>query len=105
MRWPWTSVARVDDALAQVAYLRAEVSKLTDTLTRLTRREMGMTEEPRPARPPLLPMPPVLKEHIESYADASLRKTMRDAAYRRHAQGASWDSIISDVLVKKEAVP
>jgi len=42
MNWPWTSRARLEDALEQVAHLRAEVNRLTDSLTRINRREVGL---------------------------------------------------------------
>ena len=101
-RWPWTSRARLDDALAEVAHLRVEVAKLTDALTRICRREVGLPEVPRQLRPPLEPMPQELHEHYKRYGDQRLAKAERDVAYRAHAQGKPWAQIVAEVTAQKE---
>lgn len=101
MRWPWTSVARLDDAQAQVAYLKSEVAKLSEALTRISRREAGLPETPREAKPPMDPMPDELRHYIEGFAGMSVRKQMRDVAFRRRAQGTPWKVILSDTMTEE----
>ena len=102
MKWPWTSIARLDDAMQQVAFLREANTKLTESLTRISRREVGLPEVPREARPPLEPMPPELAGYISEFANASVRKTMRDTALRQHAAGKSWAAIVADTMAEEE---
>lgn len=105
MNWPWVSSARLDDALGQVAFLRAENTKLTDSLTRISRREVGLPEVPRAARPPTEPIPRDILEHCNSYASSSVCKLQRDTALRCHAQGESWESIRARLKTEEEEVP
>ena len=105
MRWPWTSCSRLDDALDQVAHLRTEVTRLSDALTRISRREVGLPEVPREPRPALQPMPQELREYISGFASASVQKAMRDTAYRQHAAGKPWADIIGSAMTEEEKVP
>lgn len=124
MRWPWTSVARLDDAMRamsalraeheasrdalraayadEIAHLRSQVDRLTDHLTRIQRREAGMTETPRAPRPALEPMPRELHEYIAGIANGSLQKEIRDRCYRRHAKGEPWASIVQEIVQPTE---
>jgi len=100
LRWPWTGRGRLDDALAQIVYLRAENAKLTETLTRLSRKEMGLSEEPHAPRPPMLEMPRQLADFIRGFADRSIQKSMRDVAYQRVARGATWQQVTQDAMTE-----
>ena len=102
MKWPWTSRARLDDAMGQIAHLREENAKLVDNLTRIGRREVGLPEVPREPRPPMEPMPPELAAYIADFANASVRKTMRDTALRKHAAGKTWAAIIAETTTEEE---
>lgn len=101
-RWPWTARGRLDDALEQVAHLRAQVDRLTDALTRIGRREVGLPEEPRQARAEMKPMPPELKSYIEGHANKGIRGMMMREAFRRHGKGETWEAIVADVIPRPE---
>ena len=102
MKWPWVSSARLADALEQVAHLRREVDRLTDALTRISRREAGMSEVPRDARPPMEPMPPELRHYIDGAATASSRREMMGTAYRQNAAGKPWAQIVAETMTEEE---
>jgi hypothetical protein len=124
MRWPWTSVARLnselwyqenriavlqkqmDDRLAvareEIAWLREKNDHLTDQLVRIQRHQAGLHEVPKQPRPALEPMPVELREYVAGFANRSIQKAMRDAAYKRHAQGEPWDSIMEDAMREDE---
>ncbi len=97
-RWPWTSMARLDDAKETIERLRAEVDKLTDALIRQQRFERGMTEAPRQPRKELLPMPEKLKEYLDGIGSASIQREIMSRAYKRHGRGEGWDGIMKDLI-------
>jgi hypothetical protein len=84
--------------------LQEQVAKLMDHQTRMDRREHGLAEVPREAKPPMEPMPRDLVDRISSYGNSSMRKQMRDVALRRHAKGESWDAILKDEQKTKSAI-
>jgi hypothetical protein len=88
--------------MGQIAHLRAEVDKLTESLVRISRREVGLPEVPREARLPLEPMPRDLAEYIRGFASTSVQKQMRDVAYREHAQGVPWATIIAKTVTEED---
>jgi hypothetical protein len=109
MNWPWTSRARLDNALGQVDYLREQLSRasleyaaVVAQLTRIGRREAGMPEVPREARPAMEPMPSDLRQYISGYANANVRREMMSAAYRQHAAGKPWSEIASKAMTPRE---
>lgn len=106
MKWPWTSVARVEDAQREVAFLRAENVKLTDALLRVGRREAGLPEVPREPRPiaPVEEMPRPLREYILRFANTSVQRSLREQAIKRHNAGASWEEI-TKLVMKEDTAP
>ena len=64
---------------------------------RISRHDAGLTEEPRAPRPAPKPMPPALLEYLNRYGSPSVRKTARDAAFKRYQAGESWESIQRDL--------
>ena len=102
LRWPWVSRGRLDDALDQIVWLRREIEELRDGQTRLERVKAGMSEEPRPPKREILPMPKDLMEYIAGMSSPSLRKNARDIAYRRNASGEAWGVIEASVLQPPE---
>ena len=98
IRWPWTSRARLEDALEQVAHLRAECAKLTEALTRIGRREVGLPEVPRGARVEIGEPPAKLARYIAGFENRSIRTAMWSEARQRRRQGTSWEEIESDVM-------
>jgi hypothetical protein len=105
-RWPWTSCARLDDAKATIDRLQASNTKMLDDLTRLTRREAGLPEEPRPPRPLKVeePMPRELQDYIRGFASLGMQRMMRDAAVKRHTAGQDWKAVVADVM-REEPTP
>jgi hypothetical protein len=97
LRWPWTSVARLDDMRADRDQWKALAEKLSDQLVRMERRERGMPEVPK-ERPKLEPMPDVLREYIAGFASPAVKKQMRDQCYRRHGGGEPWTDIVLDLM-------
>lgn len=105
IRWPWTSAARLDyaqsrleDAFSQIGWLRRQNQSLTDQLVRVQRHQVGLHETPREPRPAIEPMPKPLHDYIKGFANKSIQKAMRDAAYKRHAQGEPWNDILEDTM-------
>ena len=103
MRFPWTSRARLGDALDQVAHLRAECAKLTEAMTRIGRREVGLPEAPRGARVEIGEIPAELARYIAGFESRSIRGAMRSEAFRRRQQGTSWEEIVSDAMKREGA--
>ena len=102
LRWPWTSRARLDDALEQVAHLRAECAKLTEAMTRIGRREVGLPETPRQPRPAPEPIPEELERYIRGFENRSVRANMRQEALLRRVQGTPWAEITRDAMKVEE---
>jgi hypothetical protein len=126
MRWPWVSRRAYDLSVRMLEELRhrydvtvqsydRERTRLTEELDRLAdqnaqliehlkrmdRVEHGLGETPRQLKQPE-PMPRALVDHIRAYAGRSTQKMMRDQAYRRHARGESWESIMREALPEDE---
>ncbi len=97
MKWPWVSRRAYDVVAEQCIRLEAQVDKLQDALTRMTRVQVGLPEQTK-ERKQLEPMPQALEKHIMSYAGLNTRRMMRGAAYRRHARGEPWVDIMHDVM-------
>jgi len=102
MKWPWIARSAYDVVLDERDRLRAQNDRLTDHLTRVQRREAGMTETPRAPRPALEPMPRELHDYIKGIAGGSLQKEIRDRCYRRHAKGEPWQSIVQEITQPEE---
>ena len=102
MNWPWVARMAYDAVASERDHLRVDNAKLTDALTRISRKEAGMSETPRELRAPMEPMPRELVEHIRGYAGSNIQKAMRDQAYRRYAAGAKWSDIMADVIAEEE---
>lgn len=98
MRWPWVSVARLDDAIEQVRYFRGRCEHLEEQVVRMRRHEAGMSELPRQPRPPVEKMPEELAQHIAKFLGKTTKKGMRDTAFKRHAGGEPWSSIMADMM-------
>lgn len=98
MKWPWIARSAYDVVVDERDRLRAQNDRLTDHLTRVQRREAGMTETPRAPRPALEPMPRDLHDHIRGFASKALQRTQLEEAYRRHGRGEPWDSIKADIM-------
>jgi hypothetical protein len=108
-RWPWCSVALLDEVRASRDEMRAmaedlrrENRELVDSLVRLRRHQEGMPEVPRAARPTLSPPPLEFLKYCESVSPQSIARSMRDNGLRRHARGEPWFSIMSDIMDSEE---
>lgn len=109
MRWPWCSIARLDDARAESerrlddawaenARLREQINKLLDTMTRVTRREVGLPEVAREPRPRMEKMPETLQAHFLAFNNREQGRYEMGAAYKANAQGTPWETIMAKVL-------
>jgi hypothetical protein len=127
MRWPWTSRARLDDVLTEVARLREdhlreaeEHDRFTDflreqllssqaahtaaveALTRVTRASNGLAEVPHEPRKPPEEIPAELVKIVSGFGNEALRKRIYQVALSRRARGESWQVIIAEA--KKSTV-
>jgi hypothetical protein len=98
VRWPWVSRAAFDVVVDERDRLRGQVEKLQEHVIRMDRVEHGTSEVPREPRPAMEPMPKELLEYCNSYGDARIRKTMRDAAFKQHRQGVPWSQIKLEIM-------
>ena len=127
IKWPWVSRRAYDLLLKQMGQMRVdciadhvgmdayEASSETiielresnrmwaDHARRLERKDHGMTEAPREPRiADNDPVPGELREYINSFSDRRTVKAMMAVAYRRKADGETWDEITKDVIVPEE---
>lgn len=96
--WPWTSVARLRDAQAEIGRLRGQNAELIDALTRMTRVQQGLSETPREPREPEERMPKRLLDYVAAFGSPDVRRSMRNEAYRRHRKGEPWIDIVNSVM-------
>jgi hypothetical protein len=101
LRWPWTSVARLDDLATEIAWLRERVAFLEDRIERRQRFELGMPEAPREQKVVRTTMPAELAQYIRGFANPQLRRMQMVEAIRRNNAGESWDSIKAEVMDEK----
>lgn len=97
MRWPLVSRLAFDVVVSERDHLRTENARLSESLVRIGRHEAGMAEQPRPARPPIEPMPDTLKDYIAKWGSHDLRKSQTTEAYKRHIRGVPWTTIEADL--------
>jgi len=113
MRWPWTSLARLDTAAAlydrriaemqdEITWLRTQNQSLTEQLTRVRRHEAGMTETAREPRKQIVPMPDTIKKYVQEVENPSIRREMVTQAYRMNARGTPWDEIERIIMEDEE---
>jgi len=121
MRWPWTSVARLDDALGlverareemrarledagrQVAFLHEQLTvsqaahaAAVEALTRVTRASNGLAEVPHEPRKPAEEIPAELVKLVKGFGNEALRTRIYQVALSRRARGESWQAIIAE---------
>lgn len=94
---PWVSRLAYDAVCSERDRLRLQLDSLLDHVKRTDRLEHGVSEVPRPPRPPLEPMPHSLREKLDGWSNASIRREERNQCFRRHAQGVSWAQIEQEV--------
>lgn len=111
--WPWVSKAYLaymekahhdsETALrTEIEWLRAELAKALERRDRIDRVESGLTEVAHRPKEKREPMPPPLRDYIDSFASVSTRRQMAGVAYKRNAEGESWVDIIADVVIPEE---
>ena len=106
MKLPFVSRLAFDAVASERDHLRAEVNRLTDALTRIGRREVGLSEVPRGPRPEIGTMSDGLRQKIAGAGDRSIRHMMTREALLRRQRGESWEEIERDALKpQKEPVP
>ncbi len=112
MKWPWVSralyefVQKSNDEgehllLDEISWLREELASALDKRDRIDRVEAGLGEVPH--KPKVQePMPAELAAYINAAGNTSFKRQMRGTAYRRFADGETWESIVADVIVPDE---
>jgi len=82
--------------LSEVEYLRAQVAGLSDHLARIGRREVGLPENPTPARehmPPPTPPPATFEKMVADFDDDFTRNDLRMRATKMLRDGMKWPTI------------
>lgn len=113
MKWPWVSRGYFEYVQAssheseevlrnEIAWLREELSKALEKRDRIDRVDAGMAEVARPPPVKREPMPQKLIDYIGGFGSKSMKRQMRSTAYRRNAEGESWEKIVEDVVVPEE---
>ncbi len=118
MKWPWVSrrrledaqlamktmvvIGRLEDAQRQVEWLQQELKGALDKRDRIDRVDAGMSELPREQPRPREPMPEELSHYINGFHNKNQKRMMRGTAYKRHADGETWVSIVADVVIPDE---
>jgi len=112
VRWPWIGRGRLDDARdeirelrSQVEWMQGNITSLQDSLTRVVRHQGGMSETPRTERKKLEAMPKSIHDYINSFANPSIKKNMRDQLYKRHGRGTPWTEIEVELEKEREDEP
>jgi hypothetical protein len=77
-------------------------TQLLQHTMRMGRVEKGLHEVPRELRPPMEPMPLELMAYIKSFAFPQFRRMQYQEAYKKHARGESWASIMQSVMKTKQ---
>jgi len=96
MRWPWVSRLAFDLAVERYEKAEERAQKLQDHVTRVTRKELGMTEEPRTAprvTETELEIPDEVEMLIREYDSEQTRVRLRAEARASRMHGTPWSEI------------
>lgn len=113
MKWPWVSRAYMEYVrtsgieaekrlLGEIDWLKEELAKALEKRDRIDRVDAGLSELPKAPPKPREPMPPELTGYILAFGNMSAKRQMRAVAYRRYANGESWEAIVADVVKPDE---
>lgn len=97
MIWPLVSGRALAIVTDERDRLRAQVDRLLDHLTRMDRVEHGLHELAQQPAKPREPMPEELRALIDAFGSHQNRQQLKDAAFRLHAKGQSWESITAKI--------
>jgi hypothetical protein len=97
MRWPFASAAHLDDARAEVEWLRAKVDLLTDQLVRLERVSAGLRETPPEPKRPMEPIPADVQALCDAWGSDHSRRAAESKARRLYAEHRNW-SVVQQML-------
>jgi hypothetical protein len=97
MRWPWVSRLAYDTVAAERDWLRTDVERLQDALTRISRREVGLPEAPREVRPQVEPMPAELAQYVLGFANPETRRMAQRGLYEQRLKTGSWQRVMENV--------
>jgi hypothetical protein len=101
MKWPWVSRGAFEAVCGERDRLIEQNGKLLDHVKRVDRAEHGLAEVPREPRKKIESMPDDLAEHLNAFADPSIRRAQRNEAYKRHLAGESWEAIKREAMTPK----
>ena len=85
--------ARISDARAESEWLRAELAKATDHITRIERASQGLPELAPKARKNAEPMPKGVRVLIDTWDTEATREDLERRAYRLIQRGKTWDDV------------
>lgn len=93
VKWPWVSRRAYDLAVERYERAEAQAKDLMDHLTRVSRREMGMPEQPRALPPREVEIPTAIEMLIRDYDSENVRVDLRRQVIAAHRAGTPWDQI------------
>lgn len=96
------SADRLEDAHRQIEWLQGELEKALEKRDRIDRVDAGLPENHREPPKKREPMPEKLTDYIGGFGSNNMKRQMRSVAYKRHADGETWDSIVDDVVIPEE---
>lgn len=102
------ALVRADAALVAVEserdYLRGKVDALTDSIVRMQRKEHGMTEVPRPAKPEQEPIPMEAITYLQGWSNPASRRMELQGMLKKRADGKSWEQILREAMEPRDGV-
>ena len=106
MRWPWTSVARLDDlkdshdwTKANLVWAHERVAFLEEQIVRMERTDRGMPEMPhKPRQIRNEPMPADFEEYFSGFMTRQLAAEARRAVRTRYLRGEEYDTIRATLM-------
>lgn len=105
LRWPWTSVARLDDRDREIEWLRARVVELEGQIVRSARKRAGLPESTPPSRLDRKardePMPDRLARYIAGMTNDSMRREADRQAHLRYQRCGNWEKVMYDTLPRE----
>jgi len=102
MKWPWVSREMLETVIAERDWLRAQNTELLNHVKRIDRARQGLSEVPREPKPAIIQMPQELHAYFDGFSNKALARQSRNEAYRRHAAGLSWDTIMKEAFTPNE---
>lgn len=102
MKWPWVSRLAFELVADERDRLRLQNDQLIDATQRLSRRQLGMPETPKPGTPMPPKEPPTIPAEIEEiismFESEGVRVTLRQQCQARVIRGSTWEQLRTELL-------